>query len=396
MLTSIAFVALLSTSSTNVGAPTNSTNHAAVVAQDANAQGRPDLLVVKGRRDAETPVAGTIIEASLDQVVIEVAGEEKSYKADRVVRLQVNRVPTAFSDGEKHMKARRYAEAAAAYESVARTTSLREPVRAAAQLEAVRALVALSGSDASALGRARELASGFASSFPEARDLPEARRLAARIAHLAGDVGAAIDGYAALMGEFKDGAATVGYDPFLCLEAGLAAAHAALDSNAEARARELFGTLEAAATQLASTIDAADPRAQRAEALRERALLGEGWILLVGKKGTQARSFFQSRVDGDQIRTAQARFEARLGLARSLEAGGEPRAAQVQYASVSATVFADRDLAARALVGLAATALTLADTDSRAAARVWLTEVLERYPDTPSARMAREMIATLG
>jgi len=387
-----ALAALLSLQPTHVVFATSPTVE--LVRQDE--QGRPDLLVVKGRRDEETPVAGTIIESNLDQVVIEVAGEEKSYKADKVIRVQINRVPSEYTDGEKHMKARRFADAAASFEKVAGTSSLREPVRAAATLEGVRALVALSGTDGSALTRAAELANRFTTSFPESRELPEARRLAARVAHLAGDLGGAIDRYAALMGEFKGGAPTEGYEPFLCLEAGLAAAHAALDLKNESRARELFGELEAAATQLASSIGAEDPRAGRAEALRERALLGEGWILLVGNKGTQARSFFQSRVDGDQIRTAQARFEARLGLARGFETGGEPRGAQVQYAMVSATVYGDDDLAARALVGLAATTLALGDTDARTSARTWLTEVLERYPDTPSARTAREMIATLG
>ncbi|MEZ5979268.1 MAG: hypothetical protein R3F34_13740 [Planctomycetota bacterium] len=358
-------------------------------------QGRPDLVVVTGRRGSETSVTGTLLQAHLDEVRISVDGEELTYKPDRVVRIQLNQVPESFSDGRKHMAARRFAEAAAAFGKTASDSKQREPVRAAALLEAIAAEVAQSGKDAAAVGRARELAARFLKDFPQSRDLPEARRWSARLAHVAGDTAAAVEGYAALAKEFDGSKATVGYDPLLCLEAGLQGAHAALDGGDTSRARDLFASLEQASTAYAASLDATDPRAVHAEALRERAQLGEGWILLSGNKGTQARGFFKSRVEGDQLKTDQARFEARIGYAKSLEAGKELREAQVQYAMVSAAAYGDRDLVARALVGLSATSLALGDTDARAQATTWLTEVAERYPDTPAARTARAELEKL-
>jgi hypothetical protein len=370
------------------------------IASEANLravqEGRPDLVVIRGRRDAEVPVAGTIVEARLDEVVIEVDGKETGYKADKVLRIQLNRVPRGFDDGKKHLKARRFAEAAAAFKDVADTSSVRTPVRAVALLQAIEAEIGLSGTDAAALGRARSLADRFVSDFSDHRDLPLARRWQARLAHLVGEFGASADGYAALFAEFDGTKAKTGYEPIDCLEAGLFGAHAALEGDDAAKARDLFAALEEKSTALSASLEATDPLAAQAQALRERAQLGEGWILLTSGKGTQARSFFKSRVEGSQLSTAQARFEARIGLARGFETGGEPRAAQLEYAIVSATAYGDRDLVARALLGQAATTLTLGDTDARTLAKQWLGAILERFPDTPSARPARELLATLG
>lgn len=392
MLNALLLAAVLSPAPLAAPSP-----HAAVTTEGAFARavqdGRPDLVIIAGRR-GEVPIAGTLIEAGLDRVVIEVDGDEKSYDHSKVLRVQLNRLPVLFEDGRKHSKAGRHADAIAAFTQVA-DSGERAPVRAAALLEAIDAEVAQSGSDPAALGRARSLADRFVSEHGAHRDLPRARRWQARIAHLAGDHEQAIAGYASLLGELSGAEAAVGYDPILCLEAGLAGAHAALDAGDNDRARDLFAALEQASTAVASARDADDPVAVAAEALRERAQLGEGWILLAGGKGTQAQSFFQSRVDGNQLSTAEARFEARIGLARSFEKAGNLRSAQVEYARVSATAYGARDLIARALLGLAATTLELGDTEARSKARTWLGELLDRFPDTPSARPGRELLATL-
>lgn len=368
---------------------------APVTAAAALQDGRPDLVIIAGRRDSEVPIAGTLVEARLDRVVIEVDGDEKSYDHTKVLRLQLNRLPVEFFDGRKHMKAARYAEAVESFTEAANSAD-RSPVQAAALLEAIGAEVAMSSTDPAAIGRALALANRFASEHGDHRDLPVARRWQARLSHVSGDTAAAIDGYAALLGELSGAEAAVGYDPILCLEAGLYGAHAALDAGANDRARDLFASLEEAATAVASARDADDPVAIQAEAVRERAQLGEGWILLVGGQGTQAETFFKSRAEGDQLSTAEARFEARMGLARSYEAAGKLRDAQVEYALVSATAFGARDLVARALLGLAATTLELGDTEARSKARLWLDELLARFPDTPSAGPGRELLASLG
>lgn len=392
LLTTLLFPAPLATASpsTTTGATAASTEASfALATQD----GRPDLVIIRTRR-GEKPIAGTLIEAGLDRVVIEVDGEEESYDHTKVLRVQLSRLPVTFEDGRKHAKAGRYTEAVAAFTEVA-DSGERSPVRAAALIEAVEAEVASSGTDPAALGRARALADRFVSEHGAHRDLPEARRWQARLAHLAGEYDRAIEGYASLLGELEGSEPSVGYDPILCLEAGLSGAHAALDAGDDGRARDLFASLEETSTAVASALDADDPVAISAEALRERAQLGEGWILLAGGKGTQAQSFFKSRVEGDKLSTAQARFEARIGLARSYEEADELRAAQVEYARVSATAYGARDLVARALLGLSATTLELGDTEARTQARTWLTELLTRFPDTPSARPGRELLATL-
>jgi len=399
MLTSLLLAAALAPApSVPFAAPSPAVAAAAPVARTLQ-DGRPDLVIIAGRRDSEVPIAGTLVEARLDRVVIEVDGEEKSYDHTKVLRVQLNRLPVEFEDGRKHVKAGRYAEAVEAFSEVARTAD-RAPVQAAALLEAIGAEVGMSSADPAAIGRARALADRFVSEHGDHRDVPRARRWQARLAHVEGDTGVAIDRYSALLGELSGAEAAVGYEPILCLEAGLAGAHAALDAGENDRARDLFANLEEAATAVASARDADDPVAIEAEAVRERAQLGEGWILLAGGQGTQAESFFKSRAkrpeDGGQLSTALARFEARMGLARSYEAAGKLRDAQVEYAAVSATAFGAQDLVARALLGLAATTLELGDTEARAQARLWLEELLKRFPDTPSARPGRELLATLG
>jgi len=355
--------------------------------------GRPDQVFVRERRNVR-PVSGVVVSADLSGVVIDVGDRERRFPAEDVVRVSLNQVPDSYKEGRARAQSGDFENAAASFAAAADDSDASAAVRAVARLRAAQNLLLLTATDPGRASDAVAAAERFISNHATHRDLPSVRLLLGRAQLLAGNASAAADTLEALLREAQGSTVPEGYDVLTCYRAGLLAAHAAVAADDAARAETLFGVLDSALPGVISDLDAEDDRLPELQTLRGLAQLGEGVTLLARGRSTQARSFFQTRLEVAEGTTETVRAATRLGLAKAMLAAEESRQAQIEFAGVSATIFGDRDLLADALLGLAQASLA-AGNGGRDQARACLEQIQRDLGDTLAAPAAHTLLRDL-
>jgi hypothetical protein len=351
---------------------------------------RPDHVLWRNARGQLNTIVGKLSQDALTEVVIDTGSAQRKIDALTVERVEFGEVPQAFADAQAYIERGDAENAAAKFTLAAGDASVRAVVRARARLAAAEAWMLRAG-DASALASARRECELFLAEHAASREVPAGRLLFGRLQRLAGEAAAAATTYVALYREASGPKGTPGYPPSVSFQAGLAAGEAYLAAGDAAQARELYLGLDGALGTALANLGEGDPARALLAAIQSEARLGEGFCLLAGGSTTQARTFFQGQLSGAEGNAAR-RFGAHLGLAEALLAEGQARAAQLEFAQVSAIDHTSQDRVARALLGLAQCALKLGE---RADAKAWLETLQGRHGDTPSAPKARELLATL-
>lgn len=364
------------------------------LATDAGAQSRADQVLVLQRGTA-TPFSGSLVTSNLDEVVIEIDGKERKFPSERVLRVALNAVPDAWVEANKLLALGDAQNAAALYGNLAGDSNERDVLRAYARLAEARAYLAAGASDSSAFGLAAEAAQRLVADFPDHRETPVARVLAGRANLLYGEPAAAAESLSALFEEATAGDWPTGFPRAKVFEGALLAAHALVEAGDADGAGELYTKIERElGQQIAGLPEGSEAEAGPLEALLQQASLGEGWTLLAEGKNTPARSFFQSKLDGADGSAGALRAAARLGLATALEASGELRKAQLEYAHTVATATDLPEIVAGAMVGRARTTLELGDAGGVDLARSIAQAVIDRYGTTLALIPAQRVLSS--
>ncbi len=350
-------------------------------------------------RDARTGAialaTGRVTQDEIGAVVLEKSGgTPETYAAGRVQRIEFGDVPEAYREGHLFSDKGDLANAAAKFKVAASDAETRDCVRASARLLAADTLLRHGAVDPSAYTDADTSATRYLEDFPNGREVPRARMLRARAQFLGGDVAKAAEEFKGIHREAAGSTPTPGYDQLFCYRAGLRAADAYLALKETLAAREIYQSIEAAVPGVIAGRAEEDPERPGLLAVQAEARLGEGFVLLASGSVAQAQTFFEQQDVGEESHPA-LRFGVKLGLGLVHLTQGEPRQASLHFATVSSLDHTDRDRVARALIGLAESALALPDSDGAANARTWLRSVLDHYPDSIWVRRAQELVAKL-
>ncbi|MEM7306524.1 MAG: hypothetical protein AAF682_07635 [Planctomycetota bacterium] len=366
----------------------------AAASQDAK---KPDQVYAKNRRTgAVSPVSGVVSENGLEEVKVTAGERERDIDSKLVVRIVFGDVPPSYREASMYFDRGDFENASAKFQLAAGDAATREVVQAAARLRGAESLMRLGSADSGAFERAATEAATFLADFPLNREVPSARMLQARATHLSGQAAGAADLYRLIFREAENETPSTGYTWSDCMRAGLRAGDAFLAAGDGDKARETFSALDGAVLRVLGTLDEDSPERDTLLSIQAQSNLGEGWSLLAAGNASQAKTFFRAKLSNAGPESLPAlRFGSHLGLAESLLAEGEVRTAQLEFALVSALDHADRDRAARALVGLARCALKTSDGEARTDARRWLQTVTDHYGDTPAVRAAQEMLSSL-
>jgi len=353
----------------------------------ALAQSKPDTVYrYNPRTERSQAIQGIVSSDTLEEVTItDREGEEDTIDSLQVLQIVWGEVPTAMTEGRKLLDQGAYGDALERLRAAAADGTYREPVRAAARLEATEALIEWGATEPGRFSEAVAEAERFMADFSNSRLLPRARMLKARAAWLSGDAAAARDSYKALHEAGKDGAA--GYAPIVVAEAALHGAHAALDAGDGAGARELFTAANAAFGAVTSE---REPIQRRAAEGADVASLGDALAKVAEGDGGGARSALERAMTGKD--TAAGRGAARLALARVHLAEGNHFDARLAFGWVAALDHSSGDRRAEAALGLAETAAAAGDTEG---ARQMLAELTRAHGDRPAAAKARKMLESL-
>jgi hypothetical protein len=363
----------------------------------AQGGGRPDQVYVKSKRDGSvSAVTGVVQRYELGKVTVAVGSKENNYDALQVQSVEWGDVPPSFREGHIYAERGAWTDAAKSFRVAAGDAGARDVVKAAAKRHLVEALLRSGGEDAARFTEAANEAQAYLAAFAQNVEVPEVRMLHARALWLAGKPAEAGAAYRGLYGEFKADGSAAGYDPVICLEAGVQAARALLDGKDTLGAREIYTTLEGQAGPL--LVAAADgPQKSALQAIVDEAGLGQGFVDLASGQAKQALNFFQSRVGALKPDSSPtARFAAQLGLGEALLAESKPREATLALSKVVGLECSDRDRALRATVKLAEAYSKLPDPDARQQACSRVKEVLQKGADAPAALRARQLAKDLG
>jgi TolA-binding protein len=358
---------------------------AAALSSAVMAQAKPDHVLWRNARGQVNTIVGKVAENGLTQVVIDTGSSQRKVEGLSVERVDFGDVPAAFNDALTYSARGDYENAAAKFALAAADSAARAPVRARARLAAAESWLKHSRGSEAALESARKDCEQFLSEFPTNREVPAARLLLGRVQRLAGDGPKAAETYAALFREAAAG--TVGYPPLLSFLAGLGAGEAYLLIKDPAKAREIYLALESAIGPALANLPDGDAQRIQLAAAQSEARLGEGYCLMASGSLAQAKTFFQGQISSAESNPVK-RFGAQLGLGEVLLAEGNARAAQIEFAQVSAIDHTSKDRSARALVGLAESAIKL---QAKNDAKLWLEAVRTELGDTPAALKAQEL-----
>jgi outer membrane protein assembly factor BamD (BamD/ComL family) len=357
--------------------------------------GRPDQVFLKGGTRQET---GSVIENGLADVVLTQDGKEKRLDASRVERIIWGAVGSAFREGQTDFARGDYENAAAKY-ALAASEDERPVIQAVARKRAGEALLRLGAKDPSQYDLALETLGRFLSDHPSSRLVPEVRALQARATLLRGKEGDLARAGALYRSLFEAGSGTTptqGYDRLASLEAGLLAVRALTDAGETLAAREVAGVLAAAVSAMSAEVQEGSRAAADLRQLGAEVRLAEGFVLLASQQGRQAETFFKGQLQQSKEGPAALRYGAMLGLGRAYFDQEKYREASVQFATVAAIDYTDRDRTAGALLHFAETQIKLGDKDGPTQAKIRLTQILESFGDTPSASTARKLLEGLG
>ncbi len=366
----------------------------AVVARSAEAQGRPDQVYVWNERTSDVKVvSGTIVADGLDKVTVSRGGSETKLDAALVREVVWGASSMAFQEAVTYFDRGDWENAAAKY-LVAAGEDEREVIQAAARLGAARAFMNWGATDAGHYAEAAQQFDTFLSDYSTNRQVPRARALQARNAWLGGDAAKAGGLFRGLFEEGASASPTPGYDLGLCLDAGLQAARAMLAADDTLAAREIYGVLANRARTAAASAEEGSADRAHFSRLETEALLGSGFVDVASGQYDQAITFFNGQLSTAKTSgNSTALYGATYGMALALHGKGEIRKAQLQFATVSALDYTDEDRSAAAKLGLARCYRELGDSDGMVAAKALLTEIIEQFGTTPSARAARELLS---
>lgn len=324
--------------------------------------------------------SGRIVTATLDEVVLDVDGDEATSPAGDVLDLNYGNLPAVFGQAAELLADQEFQNAVNLLDAA---TAGEEPAVMVAKLRKAEALLAWSNLDAGRAGDAVTAFRDWISSYPDHFFLPRARTGLARALARSGQVDPAakeLEDVASLAFE-KNLPATVEY------RARLARCQVYLEG----------GQTSVAATRLQDLV----PKMQRAAGdsntpggVRNtlKGLVSQGQVLLgdaiEAAQGTSAaQSYWEGLLRGDEL-SSDVRAAATLGLAKAAHAGGQPRRAQLLAARVVATIPASREVSARALFLLGEISEELGNDIT--AGRAYFRRVVEQYPGTSWAIRARE------
>lgn len=355
----------------------------------AGQDSRQDHVLWRNARGQVNSLAGIVSENSLTAVVVEANNSPRKLDPLSVQRIEFGEVPQAYADALTYFERGDFENAAAKFTLAAGASDARPLVRARARLAAAEAWLRRGTVDRGAIETARKECELFLNEFPTHRDVPRARLLLGRLQRLAGESAKAAETLDSLYREGSGGAP--GYAPEIAFQAGLAAGEAYLAIPDAAKSRELYLGLDGAIGTALARLGDADPLRAEFAAIQSEARLGEGFCLLASGSVIQAKTFFQGQIAGADGNPAKS-FGARLGLGEALLAEGNARAAQLEFARVSAIDHTSKDRSARALVGLAESAVKL---QAKGDAKIWLDAVTDQFPDTPAVLRAQELKKTL-
>ncbi|MBM3987229.1 MAG: hypothetical protein FJ294_04620 [Planctomycetes bacterium] len=357
--------------------------------------GRPDQVFVKSKRDGSVSmVTGVVQRYELGKVTVAVGSKENNYDALQVQSVEWGDVPPSFREGHIYAARRSWADAAKSFRVAAGDASARDVVKAAAKRHLAETLIQGGGSDAARFTEAATEAQSYLAAFAANADVPAVRMLHARALWLSGKPAEAGAAYRGVHGEFKADATAAGYDPILCLQAGVQAARALLDGKDTLGAREVYAALE---SQVGPLLASDSLRKLELQAIADEAALGQGFVDLAGGQAKQALNFFQSRVNALKPDSAPtARFAAQLGLGEALLADNKPREASLMLAKVVGLDCDDRDRALRATVKLAEAYSKLPDADARTQACARVKDALNNAASAPASLRARQLAKDLG
>ena len=360
---------------------------ALAAASPAAAQKSDVVYRLNPRTGKAQAIQGTVTKDGLDKIEISQRdGDSKDFSSLEVIQVIWGDVPTEFQDGQKFGRRMDWENAVKSYQAAADSSNARGPVKAAARMASVRAMISWGVSEPARFADAVAEADRFLVEFTENRHLPTVRALKARTAWLSGDAEAARDGYRALYEAGKGG--TDGYPALMVAEAALSAGHAAIAAKDTGTARELYTAAASAFGDIAAG-DTSD--AIRAAAGAEEASLGESYSRIAREDFAGARSALERAVD--KMKTPAGRAAARLALGQCLVGLGENQAAIRELGWVSGLDHSNPDRRAMALVALAQAELGLGDK-GRTAAKAALDRVVASYGETPAAATARAILAT--
>jgi len=360
---------------------------------NGSTDGRPDQIYVRHARTGEIKiVSGTITTDGIDKIVVDRSGKEAKFDSALVQEVVWGKSSTEFAEGITYFDRKDWENASAKF-LLAAGEDEREVVQAAARLYAARALMGWGTQDAAHYSEAASQFDRYIASYSSLREAPLARSLQARNAWLGGDATKAGQQYRALFEEGTGAVPTPGYQLGLCMKAGLQAARALAESGDTLAAREIYGTLNGRARSAAAAAEEGTVERMLFTHLETEAALGPGFVDVVSEQFDQAITFFNGQLTtARSTHDATALYGATYGMALALYGKGEVRKAQLQFATVSALDYTDDDRSAAAKLGLARCYTDLGDAESVPAARGLLTEIVERYGDTPSALTARELL----
>lgn len=367
-----------------------------LVATDLQAQAtQPDQVLSRNSKGTVVTKTGTVKSATLDAVIIEEDGKDKTIDGEDVVQVLFGTVPQPMVEARTYWGRGDFENAAAKFKVAAGDASATSAVKARARLRAVESFVKLGATDPSAFELARAEAETFVSEFADSRDLPRVRYLLGRSQRLAGDAAAAAETWRGLATDSTGDTKKESYDVVQGFRAGLEAADALVSAGDTTAARDLFLSYDGLLPR--AIADAGDDTRTALELQRFQATarLGEGFCMLANGETSQARTFFQGQSRGNDGGPAQ-RFGALLGLGEVHLAEGKHREAQLAFGEVAALDHTNRDRTARALVGLAKASLELPDSTGRADAKSRIQAVLGQYADTPAVLEARSIAKTNG
>lgn len=353
--------------------------------------GRPDQVFVEGSTRKET---GVVTQNGLGTVLVDKDGKERRVESARVERIIWGQSSAAFRDGQSDFTRGDFENAATKFATAANEDE-RDVIKAVARRLSGESLLRLGASDASQYQAALDEFGRYLDDYADSRDVPRVRSLQARATLLRGNDGdekAAGALYRSLFEAGTGATATEGYDRLESLQAGVDAIHALVAAGDTLGAREIRGVLTSEIGTLRATLEETSPDLVLLDNIAAETLLAEGFVLLAGDQAKQAETFFNSQLAGAADGQAAMRFGALHGLGMAQAAQGKHREASIQFATVAAIDFTNRDRSASALLELAKTMIALEDSGAAQEARKRLTLVVESFGDTPSASAARKLL----
>lgn len=361
-----------------------------VLVGTASAQAKPDQVFrLNERTNKMQAFTCTVTSDGLSKVATTRRdGKDQSINSVEIIEIVWGTVPASFSDAATYAKRGDWESAVKNYQQAAGDGDTREPVRAAARLRSIEALLAWGATDSARFADAVSESNRFLADHSDNRRLPLVRAMKARAAWLSGDAVAARDGYRELFNTGKGGAD--GYRPLGTAEAALAGGYAALAAGDNVGGRELFDLARAAF----NAIETESARVAAAAAAGiEVASLGEALTQVASGDAGRARATFETAARNNK--TAAGIAAARLGLGHAHLADGNARKAQFEFAWVAGIDHTTGDRRASALVGLAEATLAAGGDNAPAAAKSALDRVRTQYGATPAASKAAELLKSM-